>query len=508
MNERSSRSTGDPLGLQPIGSSGSKHAAGGNFEDQYDMQIDEKQVKVEEEGFDEKALKDIESFIELDENGLTEEEEAERLAAERRRRREEILKKHQEALGSNTHQSPPSAAAGPASLHPADSGVDLAAAVAQADKEAASQGPAIIEATDDDKNMANEADALAAELEAVEAEVKRTEPTAFDMFSSSPSDIAGIKPSKGGLLKTAFINNDDAGAHLQSNWDDHEGYYKATVGEIMNDRYRTLGVIGRGVFSTVLKCVDLQDESNVVAIKMIRNNDIMRKAAEKELFLLSLISQRDPENKKHCVKLLANFEYRHHTAFVFESMQMNLRETLKKFGKNVGINVSAVRMYGRQLFVALRHLAELQICHADIKPDNILVSNDLKQVKLCDFGSAFRETDPDRDPTPYLQSRFYRCPEVILGLQYDHLLDLWSVGVCLYEIFTGHVMFPGQSNNEMLRLMQAVKGRFPNKMLRSHLRACETLRMEEHFDSDLKFKQQDRDPITGMKRALLFAVLS
>jgi serine/threonine protein kinase len=39
------------------------------------------------------------------------------------------------------------------------------------------------------------------------------------------------------------------------------------------------------------------------------------------------------------------------------------------------------------------------------------------QIKLCDFGSAFRETDTDTDPTPYLVSRFYRAPEIILGMQ-------------------------------------------------------------------------------------------
>jgi serine/threonine protein kinase len=38
------------------------------------------------------------------------------------------------------------------------------------------------------------------------------------------------------------------------------------------------------------------------------------------------------------------------------------------------------------------------------------------QVKLCDFGSAFRETDSDNDPTPYLVSRFYRAPEIVLGM--------------------------------------------------------------------------------------------
>jgi serine/threonine-protein kinase PRP4 len=47
----------------------------------------------------------------------------------------------------------------------------------------------------------------------------------------------------------------------------------------------------------------------------------------------------------------------------------------------------------------------------------------------------------------------------------DHQIDLWSVGVTAYELFTGHVMFPGRTNNEMLKLMMAVKGKFPNKQV-------------------------------------------
>lgn len=218
--------------------------------------------------------------------------------------------------------------------------------------------------------------------------------------------------------------------------------------------------------------------------------------------ILTLLAERDPDNKRHCVRMLGNFNYRNHSTFVFESLSMNLRDALKKFGKNVGINVTAVRMYGRQMFVALKYLAELKIVHADIKLDNILVSDDLKQVKLCDFGSAFLETDPDRDPTPYLVSRFYRAPEIILGLQYDRAVDMFSVGTCLYELFTGHVMFPGRTNNDMLRLMQAIKGRLPNKILKSHLRSYETLGLDTHFDTDFKFKQWDLDPITGIIKAI------
>jgi serine/threonine-protein kinase PRP4 len=48
-------------------------------------------------------------------------------------------------------------------------------------------------------------------------------------------------------------------------------------------------------------------------------------------------------------------------------------------------------------------------------------------LKLCDFGSAFKEDASDNDPTPYLVSRFYRAPEIILGFEYNRAVDLWCV---------------------------------------------------------------------------------
>lgn len=54
----------------------------------------------------------------------------------------------------------------------------------------------------------------------------------------------------------------------------------------------------------------------------------------------------------------------------------------------------------------------------------------------------------------------------VLGLPYDHALDIWSVGCCLYELYSGKMLFPGHTNNDMLRLHMELKGRFPKKMLR------------------------------------------
>lgn len=141
---------------------------------------------------------------------------------------------------------------------------------------------------------------------------------------------------------------------------------------------------------------------------------------------------------------------------VFEPLAMNLREVLKKYGKNVGLHIKAVRSYAQQLFFALKLLKKTGILHADIKPDNILVNENNLILKLCDFGSA--STINDNEITPYLISRFYRAPEIILGIPYDYGIDMWSAGCTIYELYTGKILFSGKSNNQMLKYFMDLKG--------------------------------------------------
>jgi len=200
---------------------------------------------------------------------------------------------------------------------------------------------------------------------------------------------------------------------------------------------------------------------------------------------------------------LPPLEYQNHTALLFEHLPFNLRETLSKFGKNVGINLTAVRSYAKQLLTALQHLALHRIVHADLKLDNILVSSNFSTVKICDFGSAFFETDSDNDPTPYLVSRFYRAPEVILGLEYDRMIDLWSVAVSIVELFTGNVMFPGRNNNDMLKRFMDSIGPFSTKTVRRHVASFSRLGLTPHFEpvtaggSNFNFRRQENDKVTG-----------
>jgi serine/threonine-protein kinase PRP4 len=167
---------------------------------------------------------------------------------------------------------------------------------------------------------------------------------------------------------------------------------------------------------------------------------------------------------------------------------MSLRMALKKFTSNTGFDLNIVRASSRQLFIALKHLKNCKVLHCDIKPDNILVDHTKKVIKVCDFGCAMLARMSE--VTPYLVSRFYHAPEIMLGLPYDHALDMWSVGCCLYELYSRKVVFPGPSNNGMLRRQIELKGPFPKKMLRKGVFT------NEHFNRDLNFHAIVEDPVT------------
>ncbi|KAJ6322066.1 hypothetical protein OIU77_012031 [Salix suchowensis] len=278
---------------------------------------------------------------------------------------------------------------------------------------------------------------------------------------------------------------------LHDNWDDPVGYYNHRFGEVLDGRYEIVAAHGKGVFSTVVRARDLNagiDEPEEVAIKIIRNNETMRKAGDTEVSILKKLAGQDPENKRHCVRFLSSFKYRNHLCLVFESLHMNLREVLKKFGRDIGLKLTAVRAYAKQLFIALKHLRNCGVLHSDIKPDNMLVNEAKNVLKLCDFGNAM--FSGKNEITPYLVSRFYRAPEIILGLSYDHPMDMWSVGCCLYELYSGKVLFPGSTNNDMLRLHMELKGPFPKKMLKKGAF------VDQHFDNDLNFHATEEDPVS------------
>lgn len=136
------------------------------------------------------------------------------------------------------------------------------------------------------------------------------------------------------------------------------------------------------------------------------------------------------------------------------------------------------------------------LCVLDIKPDNILVNESKLVLKLCDFGSA--SVVNENEITPYLVSRFYRAPEIILGIPYDFAIDMWSAACTIYELYTGRIMFSGKSNNQMLKFFMDIKGKFPNKVIRKGAFR------DQHFDANCNFLYHEIDKVTERVSFFLF----
>lgn len=347
----------------------------------------------------------------------------------------------------------------------------------------------------------------------------------FDMFAEDFDEEKLAAPKSAPRAKAptedpVALQGNKGGAILED--DDKDGYYKIRPSEILNGRYQIQSSLGKGMFSGVARATDITNKK-LVAIKIMRNNDALKKGGFTEIAILQKLNSADPENKKHIVKFERSFEHKGHLCMAFENLSLNLREVLKKFGNNVGINLVATKAYAYQMFLALAHMRKCSIIHADLKPDNILVSlpegldvgrgiceltylqvNEQRNIlKICDLGTAIDRSDAataHNEITPYLVSRFYRAPEIILGMPYDYAIDMWSIGCTLYELYTGKILFTGDSNNQMLRAIMEIRGKMSAKMYRRG-----SLWMM-HFDENGNFVSQERDKILGkVCRILPFA---
>jgi dual specificity tyrosine-phosphorylation-regulated kinase 1 len=135
-------------------------------------------------------------------------------------------------------------------------------------------------------------------------------------------------------------------------------------------------------------------------------------------------------------------------------LSLNLYELLKntQFG---GVSLNLIRKFAKQILKALSFLArpDVDVIHCDLKPENILLRHPKRSgVKVIDFGSSCRS---NKRMYSYIQSRFYRSPEVMLGLPYSVAIDIWSLGCILSEMHTGEPLFSGSDQfDQMQKIVQ------------------------------------------------------
>lgn len=151
---------------------------------------------------------------------------------------------------------------------------------------------------------------------------------------------------------------------------------------------------------------------------------------------------QDPEEKNCLLVIGDHFTFRGHLCITTELLGINLYELIKANSFR-GFSTTLIRRFTVQILAALSLLRHHRVVHCDLKPENILLKHPAKSaVKVIDFGSSCFENEK---VYTYIQSRFYRSPEVILGMNYHMAIDMWSLGCILAELYTGMPIFPGEN---------------------------------------------------------------
>lgn len=303
-------------------------------------------------------------------------------------------------------------------------------------------------------------------------------------------DQAEGDEEQGGEAEADGLDGGSSTSHRASNFCDADGNYIGELGDHLAFRYELLQALGAGAFGRVFKCLD-HKRRELVAVKIIRNDPPYHKQGMQEIGALRRLIRSEkkaaadaPSSAKPCsrvVRLLDYFKFRGHIVLVLELLGSNLYDFMRqrRFG---GFCCLTLRSIGIQLLQALEQLRLHRIVHCDLKPENVtLVSSSRTRVKVVDLGSCCNEGE---QPFRYIQSRYYRAPEVILGLKYNSAIDVWSLGCLLAELRTRKPLFPGVDEHDQLLRITSVLGEAPRKLVERSPRA------KQFYDRNFRLRRE------------------
>mmetsp|Transcript_117233 Transcript_117233/g.304328 ORF Transcript_117233/g.304328 Transcript_117233/m.304328 type:complete len:427 (+) Transcript_117233:117-1397(+) len=217
-------------------------------------------------------------------------------------------------------------------------------------------------------------------------------------------------------------------------------------------KYRLVSKKGEGTFSEVLKAQSIKS-GKYVAIKCMKNHF---DSTDQVNNLREIQALRRLAGHPNIIKLheILYDEPTGRLALVFELMDMNLYEAIK--GRRHYLPEQKVKQYVYELMKALDHMHRNGIFHRDVKPENMLLADEV--VKLADLGSC-RGVYSRQPYTEYISTRWYRAPECLLtnGF-YSFKMDLFAAGCVWFEIVALFPLFPGQNEADQIQKIHNVLG--------------------------------------------------
>jgi len=256
--------------------------------------------------------------------------------------------------------------------------------------------------------------------------------------------VEAIKSSNNALNeKTTGLNNNNQNINIAKNKTTENNSNSSE----QNYTYSATQIIGSGSFGVVYQAVVPETGENVAIKKVFQD----KRYKNRELQILKEL------NHPNVIKL-RNYFYTQgekpdevYLNCVMDFIPETLSRLIRSYYKQIAqIPLLLIKLYSYQMMKSLAYIHALEICHRDIKPQNVLVDPSSHILKICDFGSAKRLVKGEPNIS-YICSRYYRAPELIFGAtDYSPAIDVWSTGCVIAEIVIGQPIFPGESASDQL----------------------------------------------------------
>uniref|UniRef100_A0A8C4HX10 Protein kinase domain-containing protein n=1 Tax=Dicentrarchus labrax TaxID=13489 RepID=A0A8C4HX10_DICLA len=265
---------------------------------------------------------------------------------------------------------------------------------------------------------------------------------------------------------------------------------KIYKGSLLAECHKVESFLGEGGFGFVTKCHNLVTDK-MEAIKVNKNHPSVFHQARAEIAILKRLQCLDPDTC-NIVKWNGYFFDRDHVCLNFELLDQSLYSYM--VGRDFrGLSMAELRPILFQLATTLSHLRSMDIVHADLKPDNVMIVDSKKQplkVKLIDFGLARPVSAVE--PGVCVQTTWYRAPEVMLHLPFDEAIDVWSLGLVAAELATGSPLYPGDTEYDVLRFILETQGQPADDVLDRGMGTEYYFRKQRHGQQHWMFKSPEQ----------------